>query len=264
MEAKKFLEADYLDIVFENRNKNYGGYELRRNYTRRVKKAGGFALLGVLSLSLFSFIASNKKEPEKILPPICEYKIQHLDKDKIIPPPPQEIKPPSPPPSAPQVSFAVSQIVDDDLADKPLARVDELTTALPGTSNTPGDSALGGPPTSGTGVVSTGVVTPSSPEIRTFVEQMPEFQGNLQEYLAKNIRYPENARDAGIQGRVAVQFVVNTDGAVTDLKVIKGIGGGCDEEALRVLSASPKWKPGRQNGTAVRTYFTQVVAFKLE
>ena len=102
------------------------------------------------------------------------------------------------------------------------------------------------------------------PALPTFVEQMPQFMGNMQDYLASHINYPAAAKEANIQGRVGITFVVNEDGTITDAKVARGIGGGCDEEALRVIRSMPKWKPGKQNGVALKVLFTQVITFKLE
>ena len=101
------------------------------------------------------------------------------------------------------------------------------------------------------------------PDVFTYVERMPEFIGDVREYLSKNIRYPQKAKDDGIEGRVVVQFVVRADGSITDAKVIRGIGGGCDEEALRVIRAMPKWTPGMQNGKRVAVLFNLPVMFKL-
>ena len=104
-------------------------------------------------------------------------------------------------------------------------------------------------------------------EIFTVVESMPEFpggQGKLMQYLAKNIEYPQIARESGIQGRVFVTFVVEKDGSVTDVRVLRGIGGGCDEEAVRVVKSMPKWVPGKQRGKPVRVQFNLPVKFTLQ
>lgn len=104
-------------------------------------------------------------------------------------------------------------------------------------------------------------------EIFQIVEQMPEFpggEGKLMEYVAKNIKYPQIARETGIQGRVFVGFVVETDGSISNVKLLRGIGGGCDEEAMRVIKSLPKWKPGKQRGKAVRVSYQIPVFFKLQ
>lgn len=104
-------------------------------------------------------------------------------------------------------------------------------------------------------------------EIFTVVEEMPEFPGGmakLADYLAKNIKYPQLARESGIQGRVYINFVVEHDGSVTNVKVMRSLGGGCDEEAVRVVKSMPKWKPGKQRGKPVRVSYNLPVNFKLQ
>ncbi len=103
-------------------------------------------------------------------------------------------------------------------------------------------------------------------QIFTVVESMPSFPGGEEariKYLNDNIKYPQMARESGIQGRVFVTFVVERDGSVTDVKVLRGIGGGCDEEAVRVIQNMPKWIPGKQRGKPVRVQFNMPILFKL-
>jgi len=107
---------------------------------------------------------------------------------------------------------------------------------------------------------------PIEEKIFTFVEEYPEFPGGdkaLREFILNNLNYPEIARKTGITGTVYVQFVVEKDGSISDVKVVRGIGGGCDEEAVRVVKSMPKWKPGKQRGQPVRVYFTLPIEFKL-
>ena len=114
-------------------------------------------------------------------------------------------------------------------------------------------------------IVSEPVVKPK--EVLKFAEQMPEFNGGflaMQKYLQKNIRYPQAALHMGTTGIVYVEFVIETDGAITDAKVIRGIGDGCDEEALRAVTNMPKWVPGKQNGQEVRVRTTVPIKFELE
>ena len=104
-------------------------------------------------------------------------------------------------------------------------------------------------------------------QIFIVVESMPEFPGGepaLHRYLGENIKYPQMAKESGIQGRVFVTFVVERDGSVTDVKVLRGIGGGCDEEAVRVVKGMPKWSPGKQRGKPVRVQFNLPVKFTLQ
>ncbi len=102
-------------------------------------------------------------------------------------------------------------------------------------------------------------------EIFTIVEEPASFPGGntaFYKYLKKEFKYPRQAQRMGIEGRVFVQFVVERDGSLTDIHVIKGIGAGCDEEAVRVLKNSPKWKPGKQRGKPVRQKMIQNILFK--
>lgn len=104
-------------------------------------------------------------------------------------------------------------------------------------------------------------------EIFQIVEEMPSFPGGEQkliEYVGKNVKYPQIARESGIKGRVFVSFVVEPDGSVSNVKVLRGIGGGCDEEAMRVVKSMPKWKPGKQRGKAVRVSYMLPVNFQLQ
>jgi TonB family protein len=103
--------------------------------------------------------------------------------------------------------------------------------------------------------------------IYTHIEQMPEFRGNktaLVKYLLKNTNYPEEAKAKGIQGKVIVKFIVDKKGKIKNPKVVRGIGHGCDEEAIRVISKMPDWKPGMEKGKPVSTYFNLPVLFKLD
>lgn len=98
-------------------------------------------------------------------------------------------------------------------------------------------------------------------------EIMPEFPGGEQammDFVAKNVTYPKEAMEKEISGRVLVGFIVEKDGSITETEVVKGIGGGCDEEALRVVKAMPKWKPGKQDGKPVRVHFLLPIIFKLQ
>jgi len=103
-------------------------------------------------------------------------------------------------------------------------------------------------------------------EILTYVEQMPEFPGGqteLVKFLSSNLQYPDSARHNNIEGKVVAHFVVNEDGSISDPQILKGLGYGCDEEVLRVISMMPKWNPGKLDGKPVSVYFNLPVTFKL-
>ncbi len=105
------------------------------------------------------------------------------------------------------------------------------------------------------------------PGVYVIVEQMPEFPGGdkgFYQYIADNIKYPVKAREKGIKGLVYVNFIVEPDGSVSNINVLRGIGGGCDEEAVRLVESMPKFKPGIQDGEAVKVSYTVPVNFKLQ
>jgi protein TonB len=107
---------------------------------------------------------------------------------------------------------------------------------------------------------------PVNDDIFTVVESMPEFPGGepaLYDFLRRNVKYPETAKDAGISGKVYITFVVEKDGSITDVRLKRGIGGGCDEEALRVVKMMPTWKPGLQRTHPVRVQFIMDIKFTL-
>lgn len=163
----------------------------------------------------------------------------------------EEIKAP-PPPEAPSVA-EVLNIVDDktDVAETTIASTEETGKAVEVKYVAP-------------------VVEEPEPEEETIfqvVEQMPEFPGGmsaLMQYLGKNIKYPTIAQENGVQGRVIVQFVVNRDGTIVDPVVVRSVDPYLDKEAIRVIKAMPKWKPGQQRGKAVRVKYTVPVTFKLQ
>ncbi|RLD38720.1 MAG: energy transducer TonB [Bacteroidetes bacterium] len=104
-------------------------------------------------------------------------------------------------------------------------------------------------------------------QIFLVVENMPEFPGGeaaMYKFIGKNIEYPRMAKESGISGRVYVTFVVERDGSVTDVKILRGIGGGCDEEAVRVIKKMPRWSPGKQRGKPVRVQYRMPIKFTLQ
>ena len=98
--------------------------------------------------------------------------------------------------------------------------------------------------------------------VYAFADKMPRAGYDINDYLSKNIHYPAEAKAKGIQGKVIMQFIVKDNGSITDIKVLRGIGGGCDEEAKRVLENMPPWKPGEMKGKPVSVKFTQPIFFK--
>lgn len=165
---------------------------------------------------------------------------------------PEEVTPP--PPVAPPPVAETLTIVEDD------ANVDEVDIAS--------TEELGQQVEIKYVPVEVEVEEPEEQTIFEVVEEMPEFpnggQAGLMQYLAKNIKYPTIAQENGTQGRVVCQFVVNKDGSIVDVKVLRGVDPYLDKEAVRVISTMPKWKPGKQRGKPVRVKYTVPVMFRLQ
>lgn len=270
MDINKILKSDYLDILFEGRNKSYGGYELRRKYPTRMRNAGmigiGVILLAIAAPAIASFLTPKEKaKPVAIMKEVTLAEPPPVDPEKP-PPPPPPAEPP--PPVKPTVKFTPPVIKKDEEVkeDEKPPDVKELKEASAGVKTQEGDvngidPGIVDNPGTGTGVVS--APPPPKDEIFQYVEQMPEAPYNVNEYLSKNINYPQMARDAGVSGRVVLRFVVDEEGNIGSITVQKGIGSGCDEEAKRVVAGMPKWKPGKSNGKAVKVYFTLPIKFAL-
>jgi len=250
------------DLVFEGRNQNYGAFELRRDYNKRVSFiVGGMLLFSVALLGFKKFMDRPKTDE------LAE-KLETVQIDLTPPPPIEEIPPPPPPPPPPpmveMVKFTPPVIKDDAVEDEPQKLQEDVKDTNVGTKDQEGDDVVA-PPSE-----NTGPAEPSAPEIFTIVEEMPEPPGGIQEfykYVGKNIQYPNMAREAGISGKAFLKFVVNQDGSLGDITVIKGVSGctDCDKEAVRVLKAYPeKWKPGKMTGKAVKCYFTLPISFKVQ
>lgn len=104
----------------------------------------------------------------------------------------------------------------------------------------------------------------SDTQIYNYVEEMPKTSYDMPRYLQQHLQYPDTARKYQIQGRVMVQFIVNANGTLSDVRAVRGIGGGCDEEAVRVVKGMPKWIPARQNGRPVRVRYTLPINFIIQ
>ncbi len=277
MEPLKVMQSRVDDIIFEYRNKSYGAYLLRMLYDSHLRKAmlaGG--LIFTTAIAAPGII--DKFFPDGLIPKKKEVKVEvsleeppPLDPAKPPPPPPPP-PPPTPPPPAATVKYVPPVVKKDEEVpeEAPPPKVEELkeaqvsTKTQEGVKNVPANiveekEAAPAPP-----VIEE---VKKEPEVFTVVEQMPTFPDGdlaLLKYLASNIKYPALARENGIQGKSIIQFVVDEDGNIGAAKVARGIGGGCDEEALRVVSSMPKWKPGKQRGKAVKVRFTLPVQFRLE
>lgn len=168
----------------------------------------------------------------------------------------QENTPPPPPPPPAPVVTEVLNVVDDDVE----LEQQEIVTSE--------DSQTEAQTQTFVAPVVEEEEEESAQQIFTVVEEMPDFpDGGLQgllKFLAKNIKYPVIAQENGIQGRVVCAFVVNKDGSIVDIEVLRGVDPSLDKEAVRVLSTMPKWKPGKQRGKPVRVKYTVPVMFRLQ
>lgn len=255
------VNPERLELVFENRNKAFGGYVLRKKYEKRVVVAFLITLSAIflaivvprLVTMLTNAVNSAKDAMTESVtlaepPPI----------DKTTPPPPPVIPPP---PVQQTIKFTPPKVVKDEEVQEPPPTQEEVKEVQVSTVTQEGNKDIIDVPTDPV------VTDPDEGKIFTVVEEMPSFPGGeekLFDYLRKNIKFPPVARENGIQGRVFVTFVVDKDGRVKDARILRGIGGGCDEEALRVISNMPDWKPGKQNGRSVSVQYNLPVNFTLK
>lgn len=262
---------EWCDLVFESRNQSYGGYILRKLSSRRHMTALIIALaLTIIAVSIPSIVKSIRpavKEKDVSVRTMTDIKLDKPKEnvDELI----KELPPP--PPLKNVIKFTAPVIKpDEEVAEEEEPKMQQEVVeskAAIGTINF--DKGTDDPTAEMPDVMPTEdqQIVEEKVEPYLVVEQMPDFPGGeseLYKYLQETIKYPPLAREAGIQGTVYVKFVVNKSGKISDVVILRGIGGGCDEEAVRVVQAMPDWKPGRQNGLPVPVYFTLPVKFILK
>ena len=207
-----------------------------------------FFEIGLVFALLLIYIAFNSKSYEKRSVTMLQQQTQHTT-EEIVPITEQKVKPPPPPPprQVTQIKIVSNDVKINDNVDIDV-NANMNTTVAKYT-----------PPVAEEDV--------QEQQIFMVVEDMPQFPGGmgaLMKYLATHIQYPDLAKESGIQGRVFINFVVEPDGSIDHVKVLRGIGGGCDQEAIRVVKSMPKWVPGKQRGKPVRVSFNLPVKFTLE
>jgi protein TonB len=269
MKPEKILQSNLLDILFENRNKAYGAYELRSHYNQRITKAMGITVLLVLSFGLMqSFNVPHKKgrvvfETKDVLlanAPTIPEKEKEVPKEKPAIKQPKEVA---------TVQFTKPIIVDKPVeAVADLKKLDEAvisTATKDGPKIGPTDIEPLTPKSLGTST--TGEVKPVEPEAApepfVIAEKMPEFPGGrdaLIKFLQKNLRQPDDFEE-GQKMTVVAQFVVNAEGNIVDIQIIKNGRKDLDAEVTRVIRKMPNWIPGRQNGRNVPVFFKVPVTF---
>ena len=268
MSEKTLNMMDITDIIFANKNKEYGAYVLRKLYNKYV------TLSTVVGTIFFVLCLTGPMIVKSLSPKetIAKKKTITLDYtqlseppslDKAAPPPTVE----APPPLKSTIAFLPPVVKpDEQVSTDVVPTVEDLKKVDPGAKTQEGQE--GGVDYSLIETQEKIVEAPKEEaQVFTYVEEMPTFPGGdeaLYSYISKQIQYPEIAKRAGVEGKVYIQFVVRTDGKVTEVTVVKGIGAGCDEEAVKVVRSMPNWKPGRQNGHPVNVRISVPIVYKLQ
>jgi periplasmic protein TonB len=242
------------DILFRNRNRDYGAYVLRNKYRIRVIISLCISVTVFVLIFLIPYIIINQPEPVlKESSFLTEY---------INSPPPDMAQPDELLPELKKLQKKAAYTVPIVVANEDDQALSELNADAQKS-----DTTLNGTNTDGS---NHGVLDGSGSDdnaIYTVVQESPEFPGGAQArktFLQRNIRYPKLAINNKIQGIVHVSFIVEKNGALTNVKITQGVGAGCDEEALRVIRLMPRWKPGKQQGHEVRVVIDLPIAFILQ
>jgi protein TonB len=206
-----------------------------------------FLQIGLAVAMLLVLLAFEWKSFDKRISSLGELVVEEVEQE-IIPITEQpKTPPPPPPPPAPLELEVVEDDAEIEEVEIKSTEVDEDTRVEIVEAPAPEENT-------------------NEQEVFTIVENMPEFPGGeaaMRKYIGKNIRYPNLARENKVEGTVYIQFVINQNGEISDTKILRGIGAGCDEEALRVIKKMPAWAPGKQRGKPVRVQFTLPMKFKL-
>ncbi len=254
------------DIVFKDRNKEYGAYKLRSNHNRIVAISlfiTAFSFVILISLPKIINWLNNSTED-------VEIPVEITNVDLLAPPPLDESEPPPPPPPPPPpvmetVKFTPPVVTDEEVTeDPPPVQTEETPQISTTTQEGDGSDEIIIPDDAGNGVVET-----KAEEIFTFVEQQPSFEGGegeMMKFIQKHIQYPQMEKEAGVSGTCYITFVVEKDGRISNVNLLRGVSGGpgCDKEAIRVVKMMPSWKPGKQNGRDVRVQFNLPIKFSLK
>ena len=275
-------DPKWVEMVFAGKNKEYGAYQLRKGTSGRNIKS--LLILVIAAALVGGFLAwkvieqKQAEEQQAYMEAMELAKLQQQAKkeEKKKEPVKPKIEPKKEIPVARETQkFTAPVIKKDELVKeenqvKQMDKLDEKVAV--GTENKEGvkDRTVEAV-RSEIAVVAPPPPPAPKPEVATkvfdVVEEMPSFpggQGALMQYLASNIKYPVVAQENGVQGRVIVSFVVERDGSISDVKVARSVDPSLDREAQRVVKSMPKWKPGKQNGSAVRVKYTVPVVFRLQ
>lgn len=252
------LGKQWLDIVFEGRNKSYGAYELRKDSTKTTTRAlliGAVVFaIAVATPKIAEFIGNATANDEAVLDTkITTVKLppkEEKPKENLPPPPP-------PPPKVDQVKFVKPVVAKTNEVTEEPPKIEEIKDKNLGKENIKGDpdaeltvEPVGNGPKDVVEEVDNNIYNTAGIEVK------PDFPGGIEKfysYVGKNYQVPE---EEGLKGKVFVSFVVEKDGSLTDIKVIRDIGYGTGKEAIRVLKNCPRWNPGEQNGKKVRVLYS--------
>lgn len=271
------ISNEWTDLVFEGRNQSYGAYKLRKGTAKRNVWAliivGLAAALLYLGLQLQKMAETNKKventQAVELAKLNTEKKEAKVEKKEIIKQEPEKV--------VEQVKSSVkftAPIIkkDSEVKEEDEIKLDEVQKSdkAVGAFTVEGNDEVGGAVLK----AKEDIAAPEPPKhvveetkIFTVVEQMPMYPGGdaaLMGYLRDNIKYPTVAAENGVQGRVVVGFVVERDGSITDVNILRGVDPSLDREAMRVVKSMPRWNPGKQNGSAVRVKYQVPVSFRLQ
>jgi protein TonB len=249
--------VDQLDeIVFSKRNKEYGAYALRKAYKKFVNRSLIGATVIMLAVVLIPFFIWKQSASANQETTISTEMLNMADnKAEDAPPPP----PPPPEQVMEQKAKFTAPVITSDTTEVIEINQDDLSQTANTTVST---EEVVIEDDGGDNIIEEVIETP----IFTVVEEMPTFPGGDEsrvKFLTENIKYPQMAKESGIQGTVFVTFVIDEKGRVADVKVLRGIGGGCDEEAIRVVKMMPPWNAGKQSGKPVRVQFNMPIKFTL-
>ncbi|MFI5133497.1 MAG: TonB family protein [Chitinophagales bacterium] len=269
MEANKILSADLLDILFEDRNKDYGAYELRKTYNRRIIRA----LVITASVALLAFLGSviassiNKNNGKVKIDEVTLQNVKQQEEEKKIEPPPPPPK--QEPPKVEMKQFTPPKIVKDEEVQKPPPEQEELKEAKIDVVNQEGikDQNIATPTQIDEGKqVIEEKKDDDENKIFEKVEIEALFKGDWKRYLERNLNGSVGADNGAPAGTytVVVQFVVDKDGNISDVKALTAHGYGMEDEAVKVIKKGPAWEPAIQNGRKVKAYRKQPITFVIE
>ena len=266
MEPLAILRADPLDLLFENRNKSYGAYPLRKYYNQRLLISMGITLSLVIAAS-FVILYGGQNAGMISKPLVPDTYIEAV----IVEPPPKPVIPtvrPAAPKPPTTVPLSAPLIVADQPIPKPIPTVQDLETHAIGLTNSDGKPDNGDQPSKGNslnaGTAKTDEAVEKEPAVLDRAQVMPEFPGGLEalkRFLMRNLRMPENNLEEGTQVQVIARFVVGSDGRVRDIEITRAADSEFNQEVKRVISKMPDWKPGSQNHRNVAVYFSLPVNF---